>query len=237
MRPGFRSWHLRSCWPSSSGSSPTPSPTPRSRRFPGGAAALVIAAFPAGGHRGFGLGVFGAKAWGSLYFTPPAAMPCRSRSRPDSLHSISATLAPMESSARIHADQINEASGNFFGLDTTNDQDSKDDIVTAEMAIPVNREIHLLMHLEGPGTLFLRSRIARSPGLCPGAGSFGAFHGDQDRQVRDRLHPALWTGTLHHEGVSGRAVAGGLRQLAEAAGGLAVAVPGRNPGTGLTDFA
>ena len=37
----------------------------------------------------------------------------------------------------LHAALINEANANFFGLDQTNDQDSKDDIVTAEMAIPV----------------------------------------------------------------------------------------------------
>jgi cytochrome c oxidase subunit 2 len=46
----------------------------------------------------------------------------------------------------LHADKISETSQNFFGLDPINDPDSKDDIVTAEMAIPVNREIRLLMH-------------------------------------------------------------------------------------------
>ncbi len=45
-----------------------------------------------------------------------------------------------------HPDLINEANQNIFGLDPDHDPESKDDLVTAEMAIPVNREIRLLMH-------------------------------------------------------------------------------------------
>jgi cytochrome c oxidase subunit 2 len=46
----------------------------------------------------------------------------------------------------IHPDMISEANQNFYGLDTGHDPDSKDDVVSAEMAVPVNREIRLLMH-------------------------------------------------------------------------------------------
>ena len=35
---------------------------------------------------------------------------------------------------------------NFFGLDPEHDVESRDDVVTAEMAVPVNKEVHLLMH-------------------------------------------------------------------------------------------
>ena len=81
---------------------------------------------------------------------------------------ISAIRARMESSVRIHPDQINEANANFFGIDTTHDQDSKDDIVTAEMAIPVNKEIHLLMHSKDVGHSFYVPELRVQQDFVPG---------------------------------------------------------------------
>ena len=68
----------------------------------------------------------------------------------------------------LHPDQINEANANFFGLDTTHDPDSKDDIVTAEMAIPVNREIHLLMHSKDLGHSFFVPELRVQQDFVPG---------------------------------------------------------------------
>ena len=107
----------------------------------------------------------------------------------------------------LHPDQINEANGNFFGLDTTNDQDSKDDIVTAEMAIPVNREIHLLMHSKDVGHSFYVPELRVQQDFVPGLDLIGSFHRNKDRQVRNRLHPALRPRPLQHEGVSRSEVA------------------------------
>ncbi len=104
--------------------------------------------------------------------------------------------------------------------------DSKDDIVTAEMAMPVNREIHLLMHAKDVGHSFFVRELRIQQDFVPGARSLGSFHRDQDRQVRDRLHAALWAGALQHEGVSRVYVAGRLRQLAEEASGDAVSRSG-----------
>ena len=42
-------------------------------KFPGGAKGLVIAAFLLVGTEVLALGIFGTKAWASVYFTPPAA--------------------------------------------------------------------------------------------------------------------------------------------------------------------
>src|ERR1700741_490181 len=50
-----------------------PRPGDKIRTFPGGAMGLVIAAFLLVGTEVLALGVFGAKAWASVYFTPPAA--------------------------------------------------------------------------------------------------------------------------------------------------------------------
>src|SRR6202021_2696631 len=68
----------------------------------------------------------------------------------------------------IHPEQISEANANFFGLDTTHDQDSKDDIVAAEFAIPVNREIHLLMHSKDVGHSFYVPELRVQQDFVPG---------------------------------------------------------------------
>jgi cytochrome c oxidase subunit 2 len=121
-------------------------PGEKSKSFPGGAKGLVAAAIVLVGVEVFALGIFGVKAWASIYFTPPGAnaMPIQVQAGQFAFYfrypGPDGTLGP------IHPDKISEANANFFGLDTTNDQDSKDDIVTAEMAIPVNREVRLLMH-------------------------------------------------------------------------------------------
>jgi cytochrome c oxidase subunit 2 len=121
-------------------------PGEKSKSFPGGAKGLVVAAIVLVGVEVFALGIFGVKAWASIYFTPPGAnaMPIQVQAGQFAFYfrypGPDGTLGP------IHPDKISEANANFFGLDTTNDQDSKDDIVTAEMAIPVNREVRLLMH-------------------------------------------------------------------------------------------
>src|SRR5438552_6702606 len=48
-----------------------PRPGEKIRSFPGGAMGLVIAAFLLVGTEVLALGAFGAKAWASIYFTPP----------------------------------------------------------------------------------------------------------------------------------------------------------------------
>ena len=79
----------------------SPKPGDKIKSFPGGAAGLVIAAFLLVGTECLALGVFGVKAWASVYFTPPAAKRCPSRCRRDSSHFISAIPARMESSAQF----------------------------------------------------------------------------------------------------------------------------------------
>src|ERR1700690_3121572 len=137
-------------------------------KFPGGARGLVIAAFLLVGTEALALGIFGVKAWASVYFTPPAAnaLPIQIQAGQFAFYfrypGSDGKFGP------LHADQISEANANFYGLDTTHDQDSKDDIVAAEMAIPVNREIHLLMHAEDVGHSFYVPELRVQQDFVPG---------------------------------------------------------------------
>src|SRR5580704_16619277 len=121
-------------------------PGEKTKNFPGGATGLVAAAFILVGVEVFALGIFGVKAWANIYFTEPSAdaMPVQVQAGQFAFYF--RYPGPDGTFGAIHPEMISEANQNFYGLDTTNDQDSKDDIITAEMAIPVNREIRLLMH-------------------------------------------------------------------------------------------
>jgi cytochrome c oxidase subunit 2 len=97
------------------------------RRFPGGALGLVVAAFLLVGTEVMALGVFGAKAWASVYLNPPAADALTVQAQAGQFAFYFRYPGPDGKLGPIHADQINEANANFFGLDQTHDQDSKDD--------------------------------------------------------------------------------------------------------------
>jgi len=143
-------------------------PGDKIKSFPGGAKGLVLAAFLLVGTEVLALGVFGAKAWADVYFTPPDANALTVQVQAQQFAFYFRYPGPDGTFGPIHPDQINEGTGNFYGLDTTNDQDSKDDIVTAEMAIPVNREIHLLMHSRDLGHSFFVPELRIQQDFVPG---------------------------------------------------------------------
>jgi cytochrome c oxidase subunit 2 len=138
------------------------------KTFPGGAKTMVWAAFLLVGTEVLALGVFGAKAWANVYFTPPSANALPIQVQSGQFAFYFRYPGPDGTFGPIHPDMINEASANFFGIDQTNDQDSKDDIVTAEMAIPVSREIHLLMHSKDVGHSFFVPELRVHQDFVPG---------------------------------------------------------------------
>src|SRR5215467_2846713 len=121
-------------------------PGAKIRNFPGGAKALVGAAFLLVGTEVLALGFFGTKAWATIYFTPPAADALPIQVQAGQFAFYFRYPGPDGKFGPIHSDKINEASQNIFGLDVDHDPDSKDDIVTAEMGVPVNKEIQTLIH-------------------------------------------------------------------------------------------
>ena len=146
----------------------TPKPGEKIRSFPGGATALVIGAFLLVGTEVLALGAFGAKAWASVYFTPPAANALPVQVQAGQFAFYFRYPGPDGKFAPIHPNLISEANQNFYGIDTNSDADAKDDIVTAEMAIPVNREIQLLMHSKDVGHSFFVPELRIQQDFVPG---------------------------------------------------------------------
>ena len=86
----------------------------------------------------------------------------------------------------------------------------RDDIVTAEMAIPVNKEVRLMMHAKDVSHSFYVPELRIHQDFVPGLDLSLHFTATKVGRVRDCLHPALWPRALQHEGISQRVVAAGL---------------------------
>jgi cytochrome c oxidase subunit 2 len=143
-------------------------PGTKIKNFPGGAKALVIGAFLLVGTEVLALGFFGSKAWATIYFTPPAADALPVQVQAGQFAFYFRYPGPDGTFGPIHPDKINEANQNFYGLDVDADPASKDDIVTAEMGIPINKEIRLLMHAKDVGHSFYVRELRIQQDFVPG---------------------------------------------------------------------
>jgi cytochrome c oxidase subunit 2 len=138
------------------------------RTFPGGARIMVIAAVVLVGTEILALGVLGQKAWANVYFKPaaPDALPIQVQAGQFAFYF---RYAGADGKFGVlHPDKIDEGNSNFFGLDPANDIESRDDIVSGELAIPANREIHLMMHAKDVGHSFYVRELRIQQDFVPG---------------------------------------------------------------------
>jgi cytochrome c oxidase subunit II len=143
-------------------------PDAKIKTFPGGAKGLVIAALLLVGAEVLALGVFGVKAWADVYLTPPSVTALPIQVQAGQFAFYFRYPGPDKKFGPLHPEMINEATQNLFGLDPEHDPDSRDDIITAEMAIPVNKEIHLLMHAKDVGHSFFVRELRVQQDFVPG---------------------------------------------------------------------
>jgi len=140
----------------------------RIQSFPGGARGLIAAAVIVVGVEVIALGAFGTKAWASIYFTSPSRDALMVQAQAGQFAFYFRYPGPDGNFGPIHPEQISEAGQNFFGLDTTHDANSRDDIVTAQMAVAVNREVDLLMHTKDVGHSFFVRELRIQQDIVPG---------------------------------------------------------------------
>jgi cytochrome c oxidase subunit 2 len=143
-------------------------PDAKIKNFPGGATGLVIAALLVVGAEVLALGVFGVKAWAEQYLTAPSANAMPIQVQAGQFAFYFRYPGPDGRFGPIHPELINEGAQNFYGLDPDHDPSSKDDIVTAEMAIPINKEVHLLMHAKDVGHSFFVRELRVQQDFVPG---------------------------------------------------------------------
>jgi cytochrome c oxidase subunit 2 len=137
-------------------------------QMPGGAKWMVAAAFILVGTEVLALGVLGQKAWADVYFTQPKANAMQIQAQAGQFAFYFRYPGTDGMFGGIHPDKIDEANGNYFGLDPANDVAARDDIVSGELAIPVNHEVQLLMHSKDVSHSFYVRELRIQQDFVPG---------------------------------------------------------------------
>ncbi len=138
------------------------------KALPGGAKVMIIAAFLFVSVEVLALGTIGQKAWAAVYFTQPSPKALNIQAQAEQFAYYFRYPGADGKFGPIHPEKIDEGNQNFFGLDRSADPDAKDDIVTAEMAIPVDREVQLLMHAKDVGHSFYVRELRIQQDFVPG---------------------------------------------------------------------
>lgn len=138
------------------------------KNFPGSATVLIIVAIILVGTEVVALGIFGQKSWASMFLQPasPNALTVQVQAEQFAYYfrypGADGKFGP------IHPEKMDDSAQNFFGLDRAHDADSKDDVISPVMAIPVNREIHLLMRSKDVGHSFYVPELRLQQDFVPG---------------------------------------------------------------------
>jgi cytochrome c oxidase subunit II len=116
------------------------------KTFPGGPKPMVIAAILVVGLEILALSFVGSRVWAAIYIAKPDPQAMRIDVQAGQFAFYFRYPGPDGQFGELHPDKINQADGNFFGLDPRNDVAARDDVVSATMAIPVGRPIELTLH-------------------------------------------------------------------------------------------
>lgn len=138
------------------------------KSFPGGAKLMVVAAFVLVGTEILALGILGQKAWANVYFTSSNPNAIQIQAQAEQFAFYFRYPGADGKFGTIHPDKIDEGSQNYFGLDPANEVEARDDIVSGELVIPVNREIQLLMHAKDVGHSFYVRELRIQQDFVPG---------------------------------------------------------------------
>lgn len=136
--------------------------------LPGGAKVMVAAAFILVGTEVLALGVFGQKAWASVYFTPAKSDALQVQVQAGQFAFYFRYPGPDGKFGPLHPDKIDEGNSNFFGLNPAEDLEARDDVVAAELAVPVDREVHLMMHAKDVNHSFYVRELRLQQDFVPG---------------------------------------------------------------------
>jgi cytochrome c oxidase subunit II len=136
--------------------------------FPGGATPMVVLACLLVGAEIVVLTLVGSKVWGGIFLSLPA---------PNALH-VDVQAEQFAFYFRYpgadgkfgtpHPELVNDANDNFFGLDPANDTTARDDIVSATLALPVNRPVLLTLHSKDVGHAFYVPDLRIQQDFVPG---------------------------------------------------------------------
>jgi cytochrome c oxidase subunit 2 len=144
------------------------SPSRAIKVFPGGAVPMVVIASVLVGAEVLALTLVGSKVWAGIYLAPrnPQALHIDVQAQQFAFYF---RYAGADGTfGGTHPEMMDEASGNFYGLDPANDTTARDDIITATLAVPVDRPIYLTMHAKDVGHAFYVPELRLQQDFVPG---------------------------------------------------------------------
>ena len=106
--------------------------------------------------------------WAEVYFTPPKPNAIQVQVQAEQFAYYFRYAGPDGKFGAIHPDKIDEGNQNYFGLDPANEVEARDDIVSGELVVPVNREVQLLMHAKDVGHSFYVRELRLQQDFVPG---------------------------------------------------------------------
>ncbi len=115
-----------------------------------------------------GLNLMGYHIWADIHFTGPAPGALRVEVWGQQFAWYFRYPGPDGQFGPTHVEKVNDATGNFLGLDRDRDPASQDDIVTATLAIPVNREVEVILRSKDVIHSFFVRELRLKQDLVPG---------------------------------------------------------------------
>jgi len=136
--------------------------------FPGGATPMVLGATLLVGAEIVVLSLVGTKVWAGIFLSAPDPKSLRIDVQAEQFAFYFRYPGRDGTFGTMHPDLIDDGNNNFFGLDPANDTTSRDDIVSASLAIPVNQPILLTLHAKDVGHAFYVPELRLQQDFIPG---------------------------------------------------------------------
>ncbi len=114
-----------------------------------------------------GLGIYAEKAWAEVHFRGASPGALQIEVQGQQFKWYFRYPGPDGKFGRIDAKYVNDSGQNYFGLDPS-DPSGKDDIVTPEIAVPVNREVELVLRSKDVTHSFFVRELRLKQDAVPG---------------------------------------------------------------------
>jgi len=115
-----------------------------------------------------GLNLLGYHVWAQTHFTGASPGALRIEAWGEQFQWYFRYPGPDGQFGTSHPERMNDGTGNYLGLDREHDPAAKDDIVTATLAIPANREIELILRSKDVNHSFYCRELRVHQDLVPG---------------------------------------------------------------------
>lgn len=115
-----------------------------------------------------GLNLLGYRIWAETHFTGASPGALRIEAWGEQFQWYFRYPGPDGQFGPSHPEKMNDGTGNYLGLDKVHDQASKDDIVTATLGIPVDREVEIILRSKDVNHSFYCRELRVHQDIVPG---------------------------------------------------------------------